>query len=294
MAILQGTIGIDLGGSKIAVGIVHGSGKILERIDYDTPKVRTPEKIVPLLLKAIKYFSTKYKVLTIGIGVAGQVKFPSGEVFFAPNLFWRKVPLKAMIQEETGLPVFVDNDVRVAAIGEWLYGAGKKQDNLVCVFIGTGIGGGVIVGGTLLRGKNNSACEVGHMVINCFGPLCTCGNYGCWESLFSGWAIEKKFHMSAKDLFKKYQAGDHKIVQFVEEGIEILSIGLANLVNLYNPSLIVLGGGIMEGLSDKIFLIKNKVKKRALQIATKDLKIQKTKLGNDAGIIGASTLGELI
>jgi glucokinase len=320
------TIGVDLGGTKLDVGIVDSSGKIVDHVLIKTKAKEGAKAIIQDILNAIKELceknvkkkstqdnqDNKFKsILSVGLGIAGQIEKKTGKVLFAPNLDWHDVPLQKELEEALKLPVYVTNDVRAAAWGEWLYGAGQGSNDILCLFVGTGIGGGIVSGGRMLIGFSNTAGEVGHMTLDINGPKCTCGNYGCFEALAGGWAIARRAKeavaknsnagkhllslvngkiedLSAKDLFQMAHSGDFLAMSIVNEVAVDLVAGIAGLVNAFNPQLVILGGGVIKGYPEFIEAIREGVPKRALKSAVASLQIVETTLQANAGVIGAA------
>jgi glucokinase len=244
--------------------------------------------------------------------VAGQVERETGVIRFAPNLGWRDVDLGSRLQKELGMHVVVTNDVRAATFGEWQHGAGQALDDMVCLFIGTGIGGGVVSGGRLLEGCRNSAGELGHMTIVPDGRDCHCPNRGCLEAYAGGWAIAKRAQeaavankddghrlvtlagsveqISAATVAQGYDVGDPLARRLVEETALYLAAGAVGIVNAFNPCLLVLGGGVIVGLPFMVTLIESTVRARALQAAVEGLRIVTAALGDKAGVVGAAAM----
>lgn len=309
----QGAIGIDVGGTKIAIGFVDAQGAIISRRHFATEVKSGPQLITDKIAQAVKQLigESSGRVEGIGVGMAGQID-SSGQVHFAPNLQWREYPFARVLSDLTGQPVFVTNDVKAAAWGEWLFGAGRGHRDLVCLFVGTGVGGSIISSGKMLEGMTNCAGELGHMVIDLNGPKCHCGGYGCLESLAGGWAIARmgqewavKDRHQAKMLLELSQADVTKIdaviislaaqkqdplaMQILSDVSNALIAGVTSIVNGLNPSCVILGGGFIEGNHALIQKIDDGVRARALPMAVRDLKIEKAALGNDAGLIGAAS-----
>jgi glucokinase len=248
----------------------------------------------------------------LGVGMAGQVDKDSGIVRFAPNLGWRNVPLRASLEEALGLPVVVSNDVRAATYGEWRYGAGQGVDDLVCLFVGTGVGGGIVSGGQLLEGGNNTAGELGHITIVTMGRQCHCRNQGCLEAYTGGWAIAERAQeavradpqagqrlitlagnlqqISAVTVTRAYSGGDPLAQQLVAETAQYLAGGLVGIVNAFNPCLLVLGGGVIQGMPEYTSMVERIVQAKALEAAVEGLRIVTAALGDKAGVIGAAAL----
>ena len=248
----------------------------------------------------------------LGIGVAGQVEASTGIVKYGTNLGWRDVPLKSELEKALGIPVVVTNDVRAALWGEWRHGAGKGVDELVVLFVGTGIGGGVVSGGQVVEGCTNTAGELGHTTIVVDGRKCHCPNHGCLEAYAGGWAIAERAQEairtdpqagqilieragSIKSITAVYisQAcndGDPLSQRLMNETGYYLGSGVVGIVNAFNPCLLILGGGIIEGFPKLIEVVEQIVRKYALEASVERLKVVKAALGGDAGGIGAAAL----
>lgn len=308
-------VGVDLGGTKIEVAEVGEEGQLRRRIRHPTNAVAGPsavkEEIVTAIRNLIKEIGSQ--PIGVGVGVAGQIEARQGEVLFAPNLGWRNVPLQKDLNQALDLPVVVLNDVRAATWGEWLYGAGKGIDDLVCLFIGTGIGGGVVSGSRILTGHSNSAGELGHITIDLNGPACTCGNHGCLEAFAGGWAIARQAQdavtsdptagvcllkiahgqlkaITAETVSQAARAGDPLSKNLMSKVTESLIAGVVSLVNAFNPNRFIVGGGVIEGQPEIVEQIGRGVHSRALKTATASLQILPAKLKGDAGVIGAAAL----
>jgi glucokinase len=249
----------------------------------------------------------------VGVGVAGQVDSKRGLVRFAPNLGWRDEPLQPDLSQALGLPVVIVNDVRAATLGEWLYGAGQGCNDLICLFVGTGIGGGVVSGGQMLSGCSNTAGELGHITIDMHGPSCHCGNQGCLEALAGGWAIARQAKeavaasqaagasllkmaeglsdaITAEIVAQAAKASDPLAVHLIDHVAQALIAGVVSLVNAFNPCRLILGGGVMEGLPELVQRIDQSVRQRALAAAIEPLQILPAQLHNDAGVVGSAAL----
>lgn len=308
-------IGVDLGGTKILAAQVDSEGKIIRRIRAATDLSRGPEGVKDEIVSAAKQLALDAgtKPAGIGVGVAGQVDPKTGRVRFAPNLGWANEPFKEDLDRALGIPVVVTNDVRAATWGEWLHGAGRGYENLVCLFVGTGIGGGVVLNGRVITGCSNSAGELGHITIDMKGPQCRCGNYGCMEALAGGWAIAKQARdlaladpiagsfllekvqgvaerITAKVVFEAARAEDPLALKIVDRVSQALIAGAVSLVNAFNPCLFILGGGVIKGYPELIKKIAEGVKQHALPPAREPLKIIRARLHNDAGVVGAAAL----
>ena len=303
-------IGVDLGGTKTLVGVVDENGHLHEKVWCATQAKEGPEQIQKKIIQEISQLKSQLKgqICGIGVGVAGQVDLLTGNVLFAPNLFWHDVPLQSNFEKALELPVGVFNDVRAATFGEWLFGAGKGCQDILCVFVGTGIGSGVVSQGHLLTGSSNTFGEVGHMSVDINGPLCTCGRRGCLEAFVGGWGISERAKqallknpdeamldlvknvdkMTAEIICKAALQGNPWAKAFLKESMEILACGFANLINLYNPSRLIVGGGLAEGMPELIEFLDKKIREEALKAATSSLTVHKAHLGNLSGVIGAA------
>lgn len=310
-------IGVDLGGTKLHVGVVDQAGLIQDRRLVPTDVQGGPKAIMKQIVGSIQELCAKraQKPLAIGVGLPGQVDPINGHVISAPNLFWTDVSIRKELERDLGLPVSITNDVRAATWGEWQVGAGKGIQDLVCIFVGTGIGGGIVSHGQIIEGASNSAGEIGHTVIQMGGRLCNCGQKGCFEAYASGWSITKmaKELIVQQDL-KSGQAilalaegvlekvttrqvatasknGDPLAKQIVDGVIEALIAGSVNIVNTLNPKRLIFGGGVINGMPELIGPVQEGIKLHALASATKGLEVTLAGLGSDAGVIGAAIFG---
>jgi glucokinase len=307
------TIGIDIGGTKTETALLDAEGQILHSHYQLLGSSRTPETIVNQIIDSINICQKESgkKASAVGIGIAGQVTKSGDMVRFSPNLpYWVDVPLKDMVRNTAGLPVFVSNDVRMITWGEWKHGAGQGFNDLVCVFVGTGVGGGIVSGGHLLEGDANTAGEIGHMTIVAGGRKCHCGNEGCLEAYAGGWAIAERAQnavkanhqdgtgllkisgdisdISAVTVSEAYNNNDPLAHRLIKDTSRYLSAGIISIVNAFNPRLIILGGGIIQGIPELASMVEKQVKEKALPSAVENLSITISKLGNKAGIIGAA------
>jgi glucokinase len=308
-------VGVDLGGTKVEVGGVDAKGHLLKRMRRATEVKSGPAAIETEILDAVSELeeSMGSPPVGVGVGVAGQIEADTGVVRFAPNLDWHDVPFQADLSDALGLPVVVTNDVRAAAWGEWLHGAGRGCDDLVCVFVGTGIGGGIVSGGQVLSGCSNTAGELGHITVALDGPPCHCGNRGCLEALASGWAIAQQAQeavaakpddglvllklangqqeaITAEVVAQAAKEGDVLARRLLDEAVQALIAGAISLVNAFNPCRLILGGGVIEGLPEWVEQIDQGVRQRALEAARAPLQILPAALHGDAGVVGAAAL----
>jgi glucokinase len=252
------------------------------------------------------------QVKAIGVGAPGAVNPQAGKVIFAPNLGWRDIPLQKTLADRLDLPVFVANDCNVCALGVHEQELGGKYQHLHGVFIGTGIGAGIIINRELYLGGNFAAGEVGHMVLDVDGPKCNCGNKGCFEALASRTALFRKIHEAVKqgqktvltdmlgndlenlrsgDLRRAIRQGDKFVQGIVEEAAEYTGIAVGNLINIFNPNVVVLGGGVIEALGNEMMpRIEKSARDHVMEGTLKGIQIVASKLGDHAGIVGAAVL----
>lgn len=290
---IEMVVGIDLGGTKIAGVLTSPSGKILMDVNIPTEAHKGKKQVINNIKKAIDMLmkSRKVKLKAIGIGAPGPILYEKGIVFDAPNLpGWKRVNLKKVLEKEYDVPVFVDNDANCAALAEAWFGAGKMAENFIYMTVSTGIGGGIIINKHIYRGRLGSAGEFGHMIIDSKGPKCGCGNNGCLETLASGTALKRITGMEGIAVELAARQGNKEAKKAVQEIVHHLSIGIGNLVNIFNPELIVIGGGV-SNMRELIFTpLRKEFKKHALNLPARSVKIVKAKLGDKAGMLGAAAL----
>jgi glucokinase len=308
-------IGVDLGGTKVEVAGIDMAGSVIQRVRCPTEVKSGAAAVENEIVEAVRELvrSADSPPAGVGVGVAGQIDPESGAVRFAPNLDWHDVPLGDDLSRALDLPVVVANDVRVAAWGEWLHGAGRGCDDLICIFVGTGIGGGVVSGGQMLSGCSNAAGEVGHITVDLDGPACHCGNHGCLEALAGGWAITRDAQkaasadpiaaalllemaagrpaaITAEFVSRAARAGDALALRLVDGVNEALVAGAVSLANAFNPCRLILGGGVIEGLPELVQRVDRGVRQRALAASSGPLQVMPAQLHGDAGVIGAGAL----
>lgn len=311
-------VGVDLGGTKILSGVFSNSLESIGVTKLSTKPQRGVDKVIERVARCVQDSVdeadlTMKQVAGLGIGAPGAVDFGSGTVIFAPNLEgWKDVPLKKELEKQLGVPVFVENDCNIAALGVYSAELKSKPRSMVGIFVGTGIGGGIIINGELYSGFGHTAGEIGHMVIDVNGPKCGCGNKGCFEALASRTAIFQQIKAGIKDdqktlltemlgndlddlrsgdLRKAIRRGDKFVDRIVEGAAEYIGIATANLVNILNPEVVVLGGGVIEALADEMMsVIVETATDYAMPGAMKGVEIVASKLGDNAGITGAAVL----
>jgi len=286
-------IGIDLGGTKIAAALATPSGRILTDVNIPTEAIKGKSRVIDNIKKAVYALirGQKTQISSIGIGVPGPILYEKGIVIEPPNLpGWKRVNLKKVLEKEFKVPVHLDNDANAAALAEAYFGAGKKARHFIYITISTGIGGGIIIDRKIYRGAIGAAGEFGHMIIDSKGFTCGCGNVGCFEALASGTAIKKRAGMDAIAVELAARQGDKKAIKVIEETAHYLAIGIANLVNIFNPEMVILGGGVSKMRELLLTPIRKEFKKYALTLPAKNVKIVRAKLGSESGVLGAVAL----
>jgi glucokinase len=311
-------VGVDLGGTKILAGVFKNSLESIGSSKLSTKSQRGVDAVIERIARCVQDavdeadLSLK-QIAAVGIGAPGAVDFAEGRVIFAPNLEgWKDVPLKKGLEKHLGVPVFVENDCNVCALGVHIAELKGKPKDLIGIFIGTGLGGGLIINGQLYGGFNHTAGEIGHMVLDVDGPKCGCGNKGCFEALASRTAIFQQIKAGVKegqktmltemlgndlkdlrsgDLRKAIRRGDKFVDKIVETAAEYTGIGVANLVNIFSPEVVVLGGGVIEALADEMMsVIIETAQDYAMPGTMNGVEIIASRLGDYAGITGAAVL----
>lgn len=311
------SIGIDIGGTKIAAGIVDSEGLVLHKKSYSTPN-KTSTEILKLLgdivtaLESYAY-SKKIDIHGIGVGSAGQIDFKNGTVLSGTDNIrnWNNIKLVDFLRKFTSTPIYLDNDANAFAAAEYLLGNGKGSNSLVCITIGTGIGGGVILDGKILHGEWGGASELGHMTVDINGPNCNCGSKGCIETYSSGTGIANRMKeklkttktvftgdlafinenldvITSKEVFQLYQSGLDEATEVIDTAVEALSYGVINFIHLFNPSKIVFGGGVLEKNKWLLNSIKEQVKSKGMSALVDSCELVFSGLGYDSGLIGAA------
>ena len=307
-------LGVDIGGTKIAAAIATICGEIVVRRRNPTQAQSGTDAVIHNILATMEETIASAKInpsqlLGIGIAVAGIVDGDNGKVIFSPNLpDWHEIPLENIVQQRFRVPVYMGNDASIAALGEWHFGLKRGVSNLIYVTISTGIGGGIIASGKLYTGACGAAGEIGHMIIDVNGPLCSCGNGGCWEALASGTALAREAakqiaegaetsiaeltggdisKIDARIVFLAAKQGDELAKELISRLGYYFGIGLVNLVNIFNPELILLGGGVAK-MGNLLFQPAIKVvRERAFSALANTVEIQPAILGDDSGVLGA-------
>jgi glucokinase len=307
------TIGVDIGGTKVAAGVVDEQGHVLARTRHPTPSA-DPDAVEDVIALCVEQLRREHDVAAIGIGAAGFVDHRSGTVLVAPNLAWRDEPLQADVSSRTGLPVVVHNDANAAAWAEYRFGAGRGEDHLVVITVGTGLGGGLILDGRLYHGRAGLAAEFGHIEVSPSGRRCGCGQTGCWEQYCSGRALLHEAReiadvqpvygkrllelgggtpegIEAPEVTLAAREGDPAAIDCFNEVGAWLGQGMADLAATLDPGAFVVGGGVADAgellLAPARAVFEARLTARAARPA---VEIRPAQLGNGAGLVGAADL----
>lgn len=307
---------MDLGGTKVDVGVIRHDGKLIKKKREQTLVKKGPDAVVSQMLRMTKEMLsscrlTEKNILGIGIGAAGPLNMKQGVLITPPNLpGWERVQIVKPFKEKFRVKTLLNNDANAAALAEWYFGAGKRCRHMIYLTVSTGIGGGIIFNGKLYLGANDNAGELGHQTILPDGPECGCGNFGCLEALASGTAIARtgreavrqnpqsllyqmaqynQENITAKMVFSAAQKGDATANDVVNKCASYLGIGIANIINAFNPEKVVLGGGVSKSGKMWIQLVKEEAEKRAMKPLFSAVEIITAELGDDTGVVGAAT-----
>ncbi|MFF7637596.1 ROK family glucokinase [Kitasatospora sp. NPDC008050] len=313
------TIGIDIGGTKVVAGVVNGEGKIVEQLRTETPhKSKSPKVVEDVIVELVLELADRHDVHAVGIGAAGWVDYDRSRVLFAPHLNWRDEPLREALSDRLKFPVVVENDANAAAWAEWRFGAGRGEDLLVMITLGTGIGGAVVRHGYVDRGRYGLAGEFGHMQVVPGGHRCPCGNRGCWEQYSSGNALVREARelavaespvaqpllaraggdvaaITGPLVTEAAQAGDPMAVELLHDIGTWLGVGLANLAAALDPGRFVIGGGV-SAAGDLLLAPAQDAFRRTLtgRGFRPEAQLTRAALGNEAGLIGAADLARAV
>ena len=307
-------IGVDLGGTKISTALSTFEGNIISQTVVPT---NSSEGELPVLNRIISSINevinganiTINEVEAIGIGSPGPLDAKKGLIITTPNLPFKNYNLVQPIKERFNVPVYLDNDANVAAIGEFMFGAGKGKENIVFFTVSTGVGGGAVLNGQAYRGNTSNALEIGHMTVAPDGPRCGCGNVGCLEAVASGTAIGKRGQeavqtnvetslkkydkITSYEVFVEAKNGDAVAKEIVDKAMNYLGIGVANAISIFDPEMVIIGGGVSK-VGDILFdTVKSVVKTRCFKAMSESCEIVLAGLGTDAGVMGAVALAIL-
>jgi glucokinase len=305
-------IGIDLGGTFIKAAIVSRRGRVLARLKRPTEASLGKEQIVDNILSMIRTFKTypfsRGGISAVGMGLPGVMDFHQGVISTSPNLpGWKNMPIRQMLSQRIEIPFYLENDANAAALGEKWMGAAKDAQDFCFLTLGTGVGGGLVLGGKIWHGADGMAGEVGHMTIDPDGPRCGCGNRGCLEMFASAKALQlmirearssgrtsrffrglKMNEISGEVIHRAAKAGDRISREAFARMGSALGIGIASLVNLLNLEKVVLGGGLSAAWKFFVPALREEVRRRAFAVPARRARIVRAAVGEDAGVLGAA------
>ncbi|WP_455529640.1 ROK family protein [Ruminococcus sp.] len=311
-------VGIDLGGTNIVAGVVDEEYNIIAKASTKTncprPEKEIADDMARMAIEAVKNADlTMDQIEWIGVGTPGIANSEKGIIEYSNNLGFKNTPMVKYIQETIDKPVFIENDANAAAYGEFVAGAAKGARNAVCITLGTGVGGGIIIDGKIYSGSNFAGAEIGHTVIEVDGAQCSCGRKGCFEAYSSATGLirmtreaiaehpdcimaqseKEKGKVTARTSFDCMRAGDKYAKAVVDKYIKYLAAGITNTINIFQPDILCIGGGVCNEGDPLLLPMKELVAKEVYtRNSEKNCEIVIAKLGNDAGIIGAAFLGK--
>ena len=307
-------VGIDLGGTKISTSLSTFEGEIIKNVVVPTNAQEGADSVLNRITGTIENVLAQAELTiedieAIGIGSPGPLDANKGIIITTPNLPFKNYNVVKPIKDKFNIPVYLDNDANVAAIGEYMFGAGKGKQNIVYFTVSTGIGGGAVLNGNIYRGSTCNALEIGHTTIDPNGPRCNCGNLGCLEALSSGTAIGKRGNdavstnvetslrkydkVTSYEVFKEAEAGDEVSKDIVDTALNYLGIGVANAVAIFDPQMVIIGGGVTQ-VGDILFdKVRQVVNKRCFKNMAEACEIVPAGLGTNAGVVGAVALAIL-
>lgn len=310
-------ISIDLGGTKMLSTLLDRQFAVVDSVKIQTPQTTNGDEILSLMVDSVRQLIKHNNVARvdlrgIAVGVPSAVNFTKGLVLSATNIGFENYPLRDRLSSETALPVLVENDVNAGIYGEYRMGAGRGKQDIIGLYPGTGIGGGMVLDGRLYRGASGGAGEMGHMIIQSNGRLCGCGRYGCLETLASKTALAKDLvqlastgkapsirekvgsdytKIKSSHIKKAISLGEEAVMDLVDRAADFLGIGMANYVNIFNPELIVLGGGLIEKLGQTfVNRAEKSMRNNGMPVLLKDVEVKTAALGDDTVIMGAALL----
>lgn len=308
------SVGIDIGGTTIKIGFLDKKGYIIKKWELKTNTSHSGTFIVEEIINSI--FIQKQtlgiadeQIIGIGIGAPGFIDRKKGTIT-AVNIGWNNFKLQQQMEEVSGLPVFIGNDANMAVLGENWMGAGNKNSNIIFITLGTGVGGGIIANGNLLKGENGAAAEIGHMIVETTGPKCNCGRKGCLETIVSATGMIRQamerieenptsplaslYHnvqtLSVEDIFELAEKGDSDSKEIIDYTADVLGLAIANIATIINPSYVLIGGGVSKAGKPLLKPLQKYFRKYALPRISSPCELKLAQLGNDAGMIGAAYL----
>lgn len=307
-------IGIDLGGTKISTALADENGQVISSTTVATNAVDGENAVLNRIISTVEKVIQEgnignEEIKAIGIGSPGPLDSEKGMIICTPNLPFVNFDLVTPLKSKFNTDVYLDNDANVATIGEYMLGAGKGSKNCVFFTVSTGVGGGAIIDGKIYRGSTSNALEIGHTTVAPFGPRCNCGNIGCLEAVSSGTAIGKRGRdaISSKvgtslrkyneitsfEVFTEAKNGDKVAIQIIDEALTYLGIGVANAITIFDPDVVIIGGGVSKAGEIVFDKVKEVVNTRCFKSMAEHCEVVPAALGTDAGVIGAVALAIL-
>lgn len=304
-------MGIDLGGTNISGAVSDFQGNIIYKCTICTKaqegEKAVLERIIWIIDKVMRESKVdREKISSIGIGSPGPLDAKKGKIITTPNLPFRDFDIIKPIKDRFNMPIYLENDANVAAIGEYIFGAGKGTNSMIFITVSTGIGGGAVLNRKIYRGNTGNALEIGHMTLERNGPRCNCGNYGCAEALASGAAIGKAArekvlkgintslanyeNITSYEVFKEAEKGDVVAKAILDKALNYLGICISNIITVFDPEVVIIGGGVSKSGEIVLKKVREVVNKRCFKALAESVKIKPATLGTDAGVIGAAAL----
>jgi len=307
---------LDIGGTKVLGSVFDENLKIVCTVKKKTKAEEGQEKIEERIIGIIEELIIKSQMdrgslVAIGAGAPGIINESTGQIIFTPNIPWKNYNIKKVIEERFNAPFHIGNDVKMGVLGEWKYGVGKGKENIVGIFVGTGIGGGVIINNKLYAGAKHSGTEIGHMIINTEGPYCNCGQRGCLEAYASKIAITREIRsqmqrgrktvlsdlmgdttvIKSKMLKKAIDEKDELALEVLDKAVYYLAAGAGSLINIFNPNMLIFGGGVFEALGGYMLpKVQEKIRRFSMPAVFEGTEIVQSKLGDDSILYGSLAL----
>jgi len=298
------TIGVDIGGTKIAIGVVDTKGTIIIQSEMPTNKNERPSEMIEEIIQEIQRLVNKVgldvdECKGVGIGAPGPLKAKEGIIACPPNLpNWRDVNIVQQMSSYFSIPIVLENDANAAALGEKWIGSAQRYNNFIYVTISTGIGAGIYLNNQLITGVSGNAGDVGHIVIDPSYGRCICGQEGCFEYVASGTAISRICseiygrEITTREAFSLYESGDERVVECLNKVFKNIGVGMVTLINLFDPESIIIGGGVSKAGANLFKPIRQYVETYTLQREGNETEILPAKLSTNSGLIGAAALIE--
>lgn len=302
-------VGVDLGGTKIYTALTDLKGNIIKEKVVKTEAEKGDMSVLAKIIDTIEYVVEGVNIddiKAIGVGSPGPLDVKAGKIVYTPNLPFKDFNIVKPLKEKFNLPTYLDNDANAATLGEFVFGAGVGLENMIYITCSTGIGGGAILNGKIFRGSTSNALEVGHMTVSKQGLRCGCGNVGCAEAMGSGTAIMRMAreavqtnvetslknydNPAGKEVFEEAAKGDRIAKEILDNALSYLGVAVANVANIFDPDMIVIGGGVASNWDVVSEKVTEEMENRCLKTILSNCKLEKAKLGSKAGVLGAAAI----